>query len=196
MIGAKHRSREWSQGAESDQEGFRVLYERFNTRVYNFFANRGCLPEECRDLVQETFFRAFRSAEDFRGEAARSTWLFAITKHVWLEVLRKRSRLKRKAEEVSFEDMLSEGHLEGTQTERGRQLDTYLDEERARLLREALEDLPPQMRGCVRLRVEDHTYKEIADVMQTSVGTVKSQLFEARERLKSRLSKYFSEIQF
>ncbi len=142
--------------------------------------------------MQETFLRAFRSADSFRGDAQAVTWLWAIAKNVWLEAERKRSRLKRSAKEVSLDDPerrpmnLPEDH-------RSNPLGEYLAEERSQLLREALQDLPPQMRTCVQLRIfQELRYREIAEVMQTSIGTVKSQLSDARERIRSRLSTHVS----
>ncbi|NJL28281.1 MAG: sigma-70 family RNA polymerase sigma factor [Thermoanaerobaculia bacterium] len=188
-----HVARTSTLGVEAKSKAIRELHERFSSPIYNFFANRHFDPEECRDLVQETFFRAFRTAEHFRGDAEAFTWLWAIAKHVWLEADRSRHRLKRAAEEVSLEALQEELGFDATDDHGNNQLDEYLDEERTRLLREALQELPTQMRSCMQLRIfQELGYREIADVMRTSIGTVKSQLSDARERLRSRLSSHFA----
>lgn len=180
-------------GAEAKSRAIRELYERFNRPIYNYFANQQFLPEECRDLVQETFFRAFRAAERFRGDAEATTWLWGIAKNVWLEAERSRRRLKRAAEEVSLETLQESCGFDATDGNGNSQLDECLDEEQIRLLHEALHELPAQMRSCVQLRIfQELRYREIAEVMRTSIGTVKSQLSDARERLRSRLSSYFA----
>ena len=177
----------------AESGAIRELYERFNRPIYNFFANRRFEPEECRDMVQETFFRAFRAAERFRGDAEAITWLWSIAKNVWLEAERSRSRLKRAAQEVSLDALRQESGFDTANSNGNSQLDRCLEEEQIRLLHEALQKLPPQMRSCVRLRIfQELRYREIAEVMQTSIGTVKSQLADARERLRSRLSPHFS----
>ena len=64
--------------------------------------------------------------------------------------------------------------------------------ERSRLLREALEELPPQMKKAVLLRVTgDMKYREIAEEMEVSIETVKAHLYQARQHLRDRLSDYF-----
>lgn len=179
--------------AGGERRSFRELYDQFNRPIYNFFANRRFRPEECRDLVQETFFRAFRASNGFRGEAKPSTWLMSIAKNVWLEEERSRSRLKRSAEEVSLETMRGEWGFDAASDEPDRQLRQFLEQEQVKLLQEALEELPNQMRSCIRLRIcQELRYREIAEVMQTSIGTVKSQLAEARLRLRARLAAHFS----
>lgn len=172
----------------------RELYVLYQRPIYNFFANRQRFEtDECRDLTQETFVRVSRDIERFRGEAEASTWLWSIAKNVWLEAERNRSRLKRAAPVVSLDELKENSGFDVGDEKDESPLERCLEEEQMRLLREALQLLPPQMRVCIRLRIfQGLRYREIAEVMQTSIGTVKSQLAEARERLRSRLSPNFT----
>lgn len=70
-------------------------------------------------------------------------------------------------------------------------LHDMLEEERSRLLRNALEELPPQMRRCVQLRVQDLRYREIAEILKVSIDTVKAHLYQARQLLKAKLGDYY-----
>lgn len=177
----------------TDPGQFRQLYDRYNRPLYTFFANRGFRPEECRELLQETFFRAFRSADRFREEAGPFTWLMSIARNVWLEEERNRARLKRSAEELSLETIQQERGFDSTDDDTGGQLQRLLEQEQGGLILEAMAELPEQMRYCVELRVcQELRYREIAAAMQISIGTVKSQLSEARVRLKTRLATHFS----
>lgn len=188
----RHNLRE-AKRREAESCAIHELYQRFNRPIYSFFANRGFGAEECRDMVQETFLRAFRGVECFRGDAEATTWLWSIAKNVWLETRRKRSRLKRSAQEVSLEILRLESGFDPQEHLENSQLGQIIKEEQIALLHEALHLLPPQMRNCVRLRVfQELRYREIAEVMQISIGTVKSQLADARERLRSRLSPHLS----
>jgi RNA polymerase sigma factor (sigma-70 family) len=73
-------------------------------------------------------------------------------------------------------------------------LEATLSEERSKILREAIEELPPQMRQAVYLRVEGNLkYREIAELMNVSIETVKAHLYQARQQLKRKLANYFSE---
>ena len=177
----------------ADPESFRQLYDRYNRPLYTFFANRGFTSEECREMLQESFFRAFRSVSRFREEAGPFTWLMSIARNVWLEEERKRARLKRSAKEVSLEAILQERDFDSVDGGADGQLRLLLEEEQGWLVQEAMDDLPDQMRYCVELRVcQELRYREIAEAMQISIGTVKSQLSEARARLRARLAGHFS----
>lgn len=189
---SRHRS---DRAEDKQEEEFEQLFERYYRPVNYFFANRGFSSEECRDLTQETFLGAFRGMARFRRDASVETWLFTIAGNVWRNTLRSRSAGKREARELSLAalidsgEQISEAHrIAGGSRHRG-PLDNTLADERLRLLREALDSLPAKMRRCLILRLDrDMKYREIAAVMQVSIDTVKSQLFQAKERLKAKLA--------
>ncbi len=179
---------------------FEHLFERFYRPVSYFFANRGFSDDECRDLTQETFLGVYRGIGRFRRDASVETWLFTIAGNIWRNALRSRSAEKRDAKEVSLAALIDDGEQivgdPAADAGAGGPLDDALTSERLRCLREAMAELPPQMRRCMLLRVDqDMKYREIAAVLQISVDTVKSQLFQARERLKTRLAAHFAELE-
>ncbi len=190
------------RSGDDPEEVFRRLYDRYRGPVHACFARRGFSADECRDLVQETFLRIYRGIETFRGEARFETWLFEITQNVWRNELRNRSAAKRAAEEIDVEggmdDVVPSDDSRPAGSSSGREsLDDLLAEERVRLLRTALEELPPQMRRCVQLRLDqDLKFREIAVLMQVSIDTIKSQLAQAKQRLRLSLGGYFGEIDF
>lgn len=179
-------------------EEFRVVFARYFQPVFSFFLRRGFPREECRDLSQETFLRAYRSIGHFRGDASFQTWLFQIATNLWRNEVRHRMAEKREGFEVSLESEVAKGRpmpadrrLPG-ETHPPSPLDGLLADERKRLMREALGALPPQMRRCVLLRIEQNLkYREIAAVMQISIDSVKSQISHARGRLERELGRYF-----
>ncbi|MEO1369447.1 MAG: sigma-70 family RNA polymerase sigma factor [Acidobacteriota bacterium] len=171
---------------------FRGLYERYGKQVYAFFANRGFAVDDCRDLVQETFFRAFKASGSFREESQVATWLLSIAKNVFREEMRNRSRLKRAGTTLSLEALQVDSGFDQP-APASEPLGELLASEETALLQAALGDLPEAMRSCVQLRlVQGLRYREIAEVLQISVGTVKSQLSEARRRLKGKLKPSYS----
>ena len=127
------------------------------------------------------------------------TWIFQIARNIASNEIRSRRTSKRGATEVPFEEtcrveddgvmrecIQADGRVGGTP------LEDLLVTERAKILHEAMESLPPQMRRCVRLRVEqDLKYREIAAVLGISIDTVKAHLFQARQLLKDKLSGHF-----
>ena len=191
----------WQAGIEME-ESFHQIFCRYSRLVFSFFAKRGFSTEECQDLVQETFLRVYRSLGTFRGDARFETWLWQIAANVYRNTLRSQSTQKRDAEMVGLDEPLGGAPEEGdrsTLLEAGGRgpLDGVLADERSKLLRSALEDLPVQMRRCVLLRVDqDLKYREIADLMKVSIDTVKAHLFQARQALKSKLGDYFDDPGF
>ncbi len=194
----KRRSGEAKALAEQD---FEFLYSRYYRYLYSFFLVRGCSPEECQDLIQETFLKAYRGSRKFRGEASVRTWLLKIAGHTFQNFIRSRSALKRNAKVVSLQDLQKSPSPPSEVGFGGRDpfgpLERMLGAERKNLLEDALQDLPPRMRTCLQLRIhEDLKYREIATLMQISIQTVKSQLSQAKKRLKESLSKHFEDDDF
>lgn len=165
------------------------LYQRYYRPVVAFFRHKGFSKEESRDLAQETFLRVYRYRQRFRGESSSATWLFQIAANLYKNTLRGLAAQKRDAEEVPLD--LTEARDPETDDDA---LELMLSDERSRLLREALEELPPQMKRAVMLRVtSDMKYREIAEEMEVSIETVKAHLYQARQHLRDRLSDYFTD---
>lgn len=191
----------------SGAESFRSIFEAHYGRVMAFFTRKGLSPEEARDLAQETFLRAYKGARKRRARTEEEirAWLFTIARNLWKNRLRFAGADKRDAKEVSLEARFEQGRpvpvfVPGERFGRGRladPLDHVLEGERARVLRDALEELPPRMRRCVLLRLNHELkYREIAVILQVSVETVKAQLFHARTRLEELLGDYFEGVEW
>jgi len=187
---------------ENREEVFRRIYERYRRPVHACFARRGCSVEECRDLAQETFLRVFRGIDSFRAESRFETWVYEIAQNVWRNVVRDRLAKKRAFKTVALEgdvDAAAAGQEErpGTHRREHEPLAELLSAERVALLRGALAELPPQMRRCVELRLDqDLKFREIAVLMKVSIDTIKSQLAQAKSRLRGHLGSYFDEVGF
>jgi RNA polymerase sigma-70 factor (ECF subfamily) len=178
------------------EERFREIFFEYHRPVVSFFQRRGATYEESLDLAQETFLRVFQGMDSFRGEASLATWVYTIASHVRGKALRKQAAAKRRAmeERLLREIDAGEDSPADFMADDSGALDGMLTEERARVLHEALLDLPPQMRRCMQLRVEhDLKYREIAELMRVSIETVKSQLYAAKQLLKARLTDYFTD---
>ncbi|MCP4658084.1 MAG: sigma-70 family RNA polymerase sigma factor [bacterium] len=174
-----------------DEQSLEGLYESYNRPLYNFFANRGFSREESRDLVQETFLEAFNNRSRFRGDSSPGTWLFSLATNVWRMTLRDQGRLKRDAQVVPLD-----GHrVPADAAQENRPLKKCLADERTRLLWDALDEMPEKMRLCVVLRLrEELKYREIAEILKVTTNTVRSQLFEAREKLRAQLADDFNDL--
>lgn len=173
------------------EERFREIFFEYHRPVVSFFQRRGSSYEESLDLAQETFLRVFKGMESFHSAASIATWVYTIADNVRLNALRSQGTAKRSAVEEELEEKIPADLV--ADDDRGA-LHGMLVEERTRVLREALLVLPPQMRRCAELRLySDLKYDEIAHLMRISIQTVRSQLFEARRRLKDKLEDYFTD---
>ncbi len=176
-----------STGGKDAFEGlFRELYQP----VLRFLAKRGCSQEECQDLAQETFLRAWRSFDGFRGDAQPLTWLLTIATNLW----RNRNRDAAAAKRAGDEEPLLDNDPPDPASGEG-PLDEAIGSERRRLLKTEIDKLPPKMRRCVQLRVyQDRSYRDIAEILGVTVETAKSQVSLARSRLRSSLAEYYPEL--
>ena len=173
-------------------ELFEILFERYRKAVCFFLGNRGLSREDTCDLTQETFLEVYKSLQRLQNEEEAKPWILRIARNLWLNWLRSARAGKRDATVVPIEDSESGEIFRGAQpTDEPGALDRILEGEQRALLRQALEELPPQMRQCVMLRI-DHgmKYREVAAVMGLSIQTVKSHLGQAKKRLQDRLSNH------
>jgi RNA polymerase sigma-70 factor (ECF subfamily) len=189
------------QAGSHGEENFHRLFDLYYGRVFRFFARRGIPAEDCRDLAQDTFVGIYRGISAFRGEAELDAWIFKIAANLYRKRLRWGAAEKRAGTTVALDgaavsssaDLLDDGPA--AIPAGGSMPDSrVLDQERARLLRAAVETLPGQMRNCLILRVyHDLKYREIAMAMRISIETVKAHLFQARQRIKESLGDYFQD---
>ncbi len=187
------------------EERFREIFERYHHSVQIFFLRRGFSEPESCDLTQDTFLRVYKGMESLREAQRPKSWVYTVASNLYKNELRSRQAEKRSGDEVSLEESLERGQPvffgvaeegPGREPDAG-PLEAMLEDERSRLLHQALTTLPNRMRRCVRLRLErDLKYKDIATLMGTSVETVKAQLFQARKRLHEVLQSHFENIDF
>jgi RNA polymerase sigma-70 factor (ECF subfamily) len=182
------------------EDNFHLLFDRHHARILRFFRRKGFDPEDCRDLTQETFVSVFKGLKDLRQEEQFESWLFAIAHNVWCSLIENRTAQKRSVTLVSLEEQGESSERPSIATRLADSspdpLTVELEKEKLEKLREALEQLPQQMRRCAQLRViQELSYSEIAALMGLSVNTVKAHLHQAQKALRTQLSSYFGEIE-
>src|SRR6185436_7388346 len=162
-------------------------------------SKRGFSHSDCLDLTPETFLGIYRGIGSFRRDARFETWLFKVATNAWRKHLRREVAGKRAGEEVPLdvargapgeEDDRSSFQPVAEDPPPGAAL---FQAERSRLLREAVEQLPDQMRKCLVLNVyHEFKVREIAQLLHLSPETVKVHLFQARRRLQKTLGPHFA----
>lgn len=174
---------------KGDVDAFEELISQHQTKVLNTaFAMLGN-REDAYDAAQEVFLKVFNSIDKFCGQSSFSTWLYRVTINVCLDELRKRKRHSEGVVSISADEAGDFGELQIADTGAGPPELIELTEVRQTVLK-AIQSLDEQHRTVIILReLYGLNYKQIADILSCSLGTVKSRISRARRDLKKRLIK-------
>src|SRR5207253_11120731 len=147
--------------------------------------------EDAEDLVQETFFKAYKYYDKFEEGTNLKAWLFKILKNTFINNYRKKKLEPRSVDfaeiEDSFERIVRRDNSDHPADPEAEYFTGVLDDD----VRKALESLPYDYRMVVILAdLEDFSYKEIADILDCPVGTVMSRLYRGRRLLQKSLREY------
>jgi RNA polymerase sigma-70 factor, ECF subfamily len=173
-------------GVESAYEELMDRYEHpIYSMVYRLLGNQN----DASDVVQEVFLKVFRGVGAFRQQSSLRTWVYRIAVNEAYNHRRWFARHCRR--EVSLEkDYPEQEHVvEMAQDPGPSPYDQALDSETRVLIERALTRINPQFRAAVVLRdIQNLSYEEIAEILQISLGTVKSRIVRGREALRRELS--------
>jgi RNA polymerase sigma-70 factor (ECF subfamily) len=165
---------------KGDPSAFEALVRKYQDRVYNLCRYMLQDPQNAQDAAQDAFLKAYRRLKDFRPDSSLYTWIYRITITTCLDYRRKLRREAFRSEPLT-EDLPSAEPLPEQAYESG---------EIPQSIQRALQKLPEKLRAAIVLReIEELSYEEIAEVLHTSPGTVKSRISRAREQLRHILSK-------
>jgi RNA polymerase sigma-70 factor (ECF subfamily) len=181
------------------------LIGEFQRPVYGLVYRMLSDPADAADVTQDVFLKVFRGMKSFHGESSLKTWIYRIALHEAAN--RKRWWFRHKAQETSIEPAESDGMANGDgfmqnsamQNALTDQHDSPFDNVAHREVQQRvdaeLRQVPEPYRTTLILRdLEDMSYEEIAEVLQISLGTVKSRLTRGRHALKQRLAPYVREV--
>lgn len=178
MIHHSSEDRQWVENLlqGGDEQAFRQLYRRHTPRLYGFTLRLlGGDRAEAEDVVQETWVRAVRQLKNFRWQSSLATWLCGIAQNQCREQQRRRRTREEKQAQLAVTQLIA-----APETQAPRPGGLRVD------LEKAISRLPIGYRTVLVLHdLEGFTHREIARDLGISDGTSKSQLFEARKRVKT-----------
>ena len=171
---------------QGDKKAFNLLVARHQNKVAGLLT-RYVSANDIPDVVQETFIKAYRSLELFRGDSAFYTWLYRIA------VNSAKNYLTAQGRRPPSEDILAEDAETYESGDHLRNVDTpenlILSSELKKVVFDTIAALPEELKTSITLReLEGLSYEEIAEIMDCPVGTVRSRIFRAREIIDSKIS--------
>src|SRR5579864_5981695 len=176
------------------------LIGEFQQPVYGLVYRIVNDPADAADTTQDVFLKVFRGMKQFHGESSLKTWIYRIALHEAAN--RRRWWFRHKARETSIEPAESEmgaGGEAAIQTALTDPAESPFDNvahrEVQRRVEQELHQIPEPYRTTLILRdLEDMSYEEIAELLEISLGTVKSRLTRGRAALRKRLAAYVREV--
>jgi RNA polymerase sigma-70 factor (ECF subfamily) len=168
-----------------DSEAFSVLVDRHKRMVFSCAYRMVGDEQEAEDIAQDVFMRVYQAIPRFRGESKFSTWLYKIVSNVCLNRLRKVNPETVSIEANEEEQKFSPLRLADV----GNTPEANFEWKRFRKrVRDMVAALPPQYSAVVTLRhLQGMAYDEIASALNLPLGTVKTHLFRAKERMRELL---------
>ncbi len=186
-----------ARAQDGDQAAFEVLVKQYQGKAYAIAYNM-CSgdSEEAKELTQEAFLRTFRSLKNFRGKSSFYTWFYRILINTCLDSRRRRSRWegifsfwRRDKHEKASSDEISAQYPDPK--EHSNPMDALSNKQLAQEIRQALASLPEKQRVVFQLKVlHGMRIREIAKIMGSAEGTVKSHLFRATHFMREALQEW------
>ncbi len=169
---------------QGDTDAFNPLVQKYQSQIYTFIRKQVKEVETAKDLMQETWLKAFRAIDTFRGDSAFSSWLYRIAKNVCIDYFRK----QQKAYNIEPLHTVDERRFIETYPDPCRDLER---QELRAYLRTAIQRLTRTRKQVFLLYyAQDLSIKQIATRLNRSEGTIKSHLRNARLQLQEYLTPY------
>ncbi len=167
-----------------DSYAFEQLMEKHESKMYAVALRMCANREDAQDCLQDAMIRIYKALPSFKGQSSFSTWAYRITMNTCLDDLRR----KKVRQAASLDAMLDLGWTPSDENDTPERHQDNAEMRRA--ISKAIQTLPEEMRSAVVLRdIQGFSYDEIAVILSTNVGTVKSRISRGREKLREILSR-------
>ena len=166
---------------EGDQQAYATLMGRYRDAIYFMLLKMVNNASDAEDLMIEAFGKAFKNIDQYTPNFAFSTWLFKIATNNCIDFIR-----KKRASTISIDQSSDNQDSQSVtiQSDTPDPEENMINNQKIKLLRDVVSKLKPRYRTLVELRYfKEYSYEEISDELELPIGTVKAQLFRARELL-------------
>ena len=171
------------QAVAGNQRAYAELMDRYRDAIYYMLLKMVNNAADAEDLTIEAFGKAFKNIKQYTANFAFSTWLFKIASNNAIDFMR-----KKKLNNVSIDETLRDTDAipVNIRSEQPTPEESLISEQKIVMLRSIVAKLKPRYRKLVELRYfYEYSYEEISEEMGLPIGTVKAQLFRARELLQN-----------
>ncbi len=176
-----------TQSQEGHLPNFADVFDEYQRPIYNYLLRMTQNQAEAEDLTQETFIRVHRGLPNFRGEASLSTWIYRIATNVSLDHFRRNVTRQAKAA-LSLEEMESDREWLVDETSSSPE-QLAAQSEMSACVQRFIQRLPPDYRTVLVLHdLQNLKNREVADVLDLSLSTVKIRVHRARNKLRAALN--------
>ena len=180
-----------AEAKKGDKTAFEKLVFKYQQKVYNYALRMTGDPTLSEDICQESLIKAYCSITSFRGDSSFSTWLYRIVYNTCHDYWRKEG-VTSGMKVYSSEDNIDEIKSDLSDTALRLFYDRLRQEEIQDWIAKLITQLSPEFRAILILRdIQGFSYQEIAEIVDASIGTVKSRLNRARNQLRAILSGNF-----
>ena len=170
-----------------DKKAFELLVVKYQRKLARLLSRFIRDASEVEDVTQEAFIKAYRALPSFRGDSAFYTWLYRIginTAKNYLVAVGRRAPTMTGVDNEEAEDIEQGEQLKDLNTPENQMISRQV----AETVNSTLQELPEELRTAITLReIDGLSYKEIAQIMNCPIGTVRSRIFRAREAIAERL---------
>ena len=166
-----------------DQKAYAELMNNYKDSIYFMLLKMTNNPDDADDLTIEAFGKAFKKLHQYTPDYAFSTWLFKIASNNCIDYIRKKKKMTFSIDK-SYDNVDETDIAQNIPSETNDPEENFIKKQKIKLMREIVEKLKPRYRSLIEMRYfNEMSYEEISDETKLPLGTVKAQLFRAREFL-------------
>lgn len=158
---------------EGDDTAFEYLFNRYGDAIRRLFVQRLDGTNDIDDLLQETFIKVYINLHCYRPEYTFGQWVYTIARNTFVDFVRRRQ------DDLPIDERFTAQASNAPTPE-----ESVINLQQRSQIEHYLERLPPRYRQLIRMRFfEEYSYDEIAEKLSLPLGTVKTQIHRARERM-------------